>query len=97
MKSELHKQQYTVTRFDYNHLAHVIVSWQIQNIFVTVPRLFRSTLRLRAISKYKPQGAYIRTGDLTEGFFALQVWGLIFGGAYFRNFTVSSGYCYPTF
>ena len=50
--------------------------------------MFRSTLRLRAISKYKPQGAYIRTGDLTEGLFALRVWGLIFGGAYFRNFTV---------
>ena len=27
-------------------------------------------------------------GDLTEGFFALRVWGLIFGGTYFRNFTV---------
>ena len=53
-----------------------------------MPRLFRSTLRLRAISKYKPQGNYIRTGDLTEGFFALRVWGLIFEGAYFRNFTV---------
>ena len=30
MKSELRKQQYTVTLFDCNHLAHVIVSWQIQ-------------------------------------------------------------------
>ena len=35
-------------------------------------------------------GAYIRRGDLTEGFFALRFWGLIFGGAYFRNFTVVS-------
>ena len=36
-----------------------------------------------------PPGAYIRRGDLTEGFFALRFWGgLLFGGAYFRNFTV---------
>ena len=31
-----------------------------------------------------PRGAYIWRGDLTEGFFALLVW-----GAYFRNFTVA--------
>ena len=50
-------------------------------------------LYLREISKYKPPwGAYIRRGDLTEGF--LRTWecggggGLIFGGAYSRNFTV---------
>ena len=42
-----------------------------------------------------PRGAYIWRGDLTEGFYALPDWGLIFifrlihGGAYFRNFTVS--------
>ena len=35
-----------------------------------------------------PRGAYIWRGDLTEGFFSLFVWGLIFGGAYFWNFTV---------
>ena len=40
-----------------------------------------------------PRGAYIRRGDLTEGF--LRYWfgglyleGIIHGGAYFRNFTV---------
>ena len=44
-------------------------------------------LYLRAVSKYKPPGDYIWRGDLTEGFFALRVWGLIFGGDYFRNFT----------
>ena len=31
-------------------------------------------LYLRAISKYKSPGAYIRTGDLTGEFFALPVW-----------------------
>ena len=31
---------------------------------------------------------YIRRGDLTEGFLRYDFEGLIFGGAYFRNFTV---------
>ena len=37
---------------------------------------------------YKPPGAYIWKGDLTEGFCVTGLGGLIFGGAYFRNFTV---------
>ena len=41
-----------------------------------------------------PQGAYIWRGELTEGFLryrfdGLYLEGLIYGGAYFRNFTVS--------
>ena len=35
-----------------------------------------------------PRGAYIRRGDLPEGFLRYDFEGLIFGGAYFRNFTV---------
>ena len=35
-----------------------------------------------------PRGAYIWRGDLTDGFFCYRLGGLIFGGAYFRNFTV---------
>ena len=35
-----------------------------------------------------PQGAYIWRGDLMEGFLHYQCGGLIFGGAYFQNFTV---------
>ena len=35
-----------------------------------------------------PQGAYIWRGDLTEGSLRNRFGGLIFGGAYFRNFTV---------
>ena len=35
-----------------------------------------------------PGGAYIWRGDLTEGFLRYRFGGLIFGGAYFRNFTV---------
>ena len=34
-------------------------------------------------------GAYIWRGDLTEGFLRYEFGGLIHGGAYFRNFTVS--------
>ena len=40
------------------------------------------TLYLRATSKYKLSGAYIRRGDLTEGFLRYDSGGLIFGGAY---------------
>ena len=36
-----------------------------------------------------PLGAYIWTGDFTEGFLRYEFWGLIFlEGAYFQNFTV---------
>ena len=35
-----------------------------------------------------PRGAYIWRGDLTEGFLHYWFGGLIFGGAYFWNFTV---------
>ena len=33
-------------------------------------------------------GAYIRRGDVTEGFLGFDFGGLICGGAYFWNFTV---------
>ena len=35
-----------------------------------------------------PVLTYIWRGDLTEGFLRYEFGGLIFGGAYFRNFTV---------
>ena len=51
---------------------------------------FRFTLYLRAISDYKAQGAYNRRDDLMEGFWVTSLGGGdIFGGAYFRNFTVA--------
>ena len=34
-----------------------------------------------------PRGAYIWRGDLTEGFLRYQFGGLIFGGAYFSEFS----------
>ena len=43
-------------------------------------------LYLRAISKYKPPGAYIWRGDFTEGFFAIRVWGAyIWRGLYMEQ------------
>ena len=41
------------------------------------------------IPRTSPQGAYFRRGDLTDGFLRYDFGGLILGGAYFRNFTVS--------
>ena len=38
------------------------------------------------------RGAYIWRGDLTEDFLRYLFGGLIFGGAYFRNFTVCCVY-----
>ena len=50
---------------------------------------YRFCFVLRAISKNKLPRAYICRGDLTEGLLRCEFVGLIFGGAYFRNFTVS--------
>ena len=78
-----------MTLFDCNQLAQVIVLWQIKKKCVTVPFLLCFTLR--AISKYKPPGALIWEGDLTEGILRYEFGRLIFGGAYCRNSTVFEG------
>ena len=41
-----------------------------------------------------PRGAYIWRGNLTEGFLRYRIGGLIFGGAYFLNFTVYDWACH---
>ena len=46
------------------------------------------TLYLRAIFQVQAPGRLIFEGRFNRGFFALPVFWLIFGGAYFRNFTV---------
>ena len=83
-KSELHKQQYSVTLFDCSHLAHVIGLWQMQEFMChcTSFVLFCFIFNLRAISKYKAPGAYIWRGDITEGFLRYDFGGLIFEVAY---------------
>ena len=40
------------------------------------------------IPSISPPGGLYSEGRFNRGFFALRFWGLIFGGAYFRNFTV---------
>ena len=47
-------------------------------------KLFEGKFQVQA-----PRGAYFRRGDLTEGCLRYDFGGLIFGGAYFRNFSVS--------
>ena len=70
MKSELRKQQYTVTLFDCNHLLTQVIHavlWQMEKSYVLLYSFF-FILNLRAVSKYKLLGAYIWRGDLTKGF-----------------------------
>ena len=85
VKSELRKQQKTVTLSDCDHLAQVIVDHSPlanKKNRVTEPFLLCFKLYLRANSQYKhPGGGGGRR--LNGGFFELRV-----GGAYFRNFTV---------
>ena len=55
-----------------------------------LPFLFCFTLYLRAIFKYKPPGGLYLEGRFNGGFFLrYRFGGLIFGGAYFRNFTAT--------
>ena len=70
----------------------ICVLKSILKLEVNLPFLLCFTLSLRAIFQLKAPGGitmYIWRGDLTEGFFYVTgLWGLIRGGAYFRNFTV---------
>ena len=58
-------------------------SWQEIYRFSLFYFVFEGNFQVQA-----PQGAYIWRGDLTEGFLRYEFRVLIFGGAYFRNFTV---------
>ena len=80
MQSELRKQQYTVILFDCNHLAHVIVSWQIQKYICYCTAIVSQYFAFEGNFQVKAPGGLYSV--------ALRVWDLIFGGAYFRNFTV---------
>ena len=56
---------------------------------VHLPFLLCFTQYLRAFSKYKPPGGLYLEGRFNRRLFASPVWGVIFGGAYFRNFMVT--------
>ena len=64
-------------------------------IYVLLHRFCFFILYLRAISKYRLSGAYIRGGNLTEDFFFLryEFGGLKFGGAYFWIFRYFESFC----
>ena len=49
---------------------------------------FSFSLYLRTVSKYKPPRGLYSEGRFMEGFLRYKFGGLIFGGAYFRNFKV---------
>ena len=74
LKSELRKQQYTVTLFDCSHLAHVLILWQMQKFmfYCTVFTLcyfeFEGNFQVQASG-----GLYLK-GRFFGVFFALRVW-----------------------
>ena len=65
-----------------NRLGWLVLAREF-TIFALFYFVFEGKFQVQA-----PRGAYIRRGDLTEGFLRYDFGGLIFGGAYFRNFTV---------
>ena len=91
LKSDLRKQQYTVTLFDCNHLAEVIVRTNAKNLvllcsfcFVLIYFEFEGNFQVQV-----PGGLYLE-GQFIGGFFTLRIWraciwrglymeGLIFG------------------
>ena len=66
-----------------------MVLWQMQKFMCYCAVFAFFNFEFRTISKYKPPGAYIWRGDLSEGFLCYEFGGLIFKGAYFWNFKVS--------
>ena len=85
LKSELRKQQYTVTLFDCNHFAHVIVLWLMQK-FMCYRTVF-SLFYFDSVGNFRVQAP----GDFSGGLLRYEFWGglyfegFIHGGAYFRN------------
>ena len=59
-----------------NRLGYLVVGRKF-TIFAVFYFVFEGKFQVQA-----PQGAYIRRGDLTEGFLRYDFRGLIFGGAY---------------
>ena len=96
LKSELHKQQYTVTLYGCNHQAHVIhvVIWQMQKFmsYCTAFAFFYIEFDGNQVPSTRPGRLYLE-GRFIGGFYALRFWGAylegrIHGGAYFRNCAV---------
>ena len=75
-------------RFKIDRASLIVVSKF--TVFALFYFVFESNFQVHA-----PRGPYIWRGDLTEGFLRHEFRGLIFGGAYFRNFTVYTLYEAP--
>ena len=95
MKSELRKQQLTVTLSDCNRLALLMVLWEIQNVicYCTVFALFYFVFE--GNFQVQAPGGLIIFGETEiywRVFCVTSFGGLIFGGAYCRNFTVAVSY-----
>ena len=65
-----------------NQLGWLIVGRKF-TVFALFYFIFEGNFQAQAA-----QGAYIGRGDVTAGFLRYEFGGLIFGGAYFQNFTV---------
>ena len=68
-----------------NHLAHVIVLWQIEKFICYCTVFALSNFVLEGTFQVQAPGGLYSEGRFNGG---LRVEGLIHGGAYFRNFTV---------
>ena len=72
-------------KFAFKNRLGWLSSWKEIYRFSLFYFVFDGNFQLQA-----PRGTYIWRGDLTEGFLRYEFGGLIFGGAYFRNFTVTN-------
>ena len=71
VKSELRKQQYTVTPFDCNLLAHVIVLQPMQNLCVIVQFFALFYFEFEGNFQIQAPGSLYFEGLFNRGFFAL--------------------------
>ena len=63
-----------------------MVLWQMQKFMCYCAVFTFLNFEFWTISKYKPPGACIWRGDLSESFLCYEFGGLIFKGGYFWNF-----------
>ena len=75
-KNELSKQQLTVTLSDCNHLAHVIVLWQIHKFMCHCAVFALYYFQFEDNFQVSASGGLYLEGQFNSGFFALRVWGV---------------------
>ena len=70
-------------KFAFQNRLGWLVAGRKFTVFALFYFVFEGNFQVQA-----PQWAYIQRGDVTAGFLRYEFGGLIFGGVYFRNFTV---------